>query len=535
MEAHGYRQTFNDTLGDWRWRLNNLYWITDKEGRRVKFQMNWAQETLFKEMHHLNVILKARQLGFTTFIQLFMLDACVFKANIRAGTIAHRLEDAQAIFRDKIKFPYDNLPEAIRAAAPLIKDSVTELLLANNSSIRVSTSHRSGTLNYLHVSEYGWTCAKHPDKAREIRTGALNTLQQGQVAFIESTAEGQEGHFYELCLQAQSKQRIETPLTPLDFKFHFFPWWKNREYQLDPTAVPIPEGHARYFEKLEQTQGIALSAAQQAWYCKKAETQLADMKREYPSTPEEAFEASIEGAYFADQLAAAEMQGRIGEHRLLQGVPVNTAWDIGVGDYTSIWLWQQTAGKIGLIGYYQNCGEGMPHYIEHLKAFRNRTGCTFGSHVFPHDVKVREWGSSRTRIEQFVESDLDPRIDARVAARQLKDDAINAARQTLSVCWFDAVACDEGLKALRSYRKEWDEEKGIWRDTPRHDRASHGADAFQTLAVWWREMRDEEATETLEARVRREQAECARAIEQLSRPKTIDELFEERELELAED
>ena len=257
------------------------------------------------------------------------------------------------------------------------------------------------------------------------------------------------------------------------------------EYEIDPTAVVIPEGHARYFEKLEQTKGIKLSAAKQAWYVKKAGTQLADMKREYPSTPEEAFETSIEGAYFADQLATAELQGRIGEHRLLPGVAVNTAWDIGVGDYTSIWLWQQTQGKIGLVGYYQNCGEGMPHYIEYLKAFRRRTGCVFGTHVFPHDVKVKEWGSSRTRIEQFVESDLDARIDARVAARQSKDDAINAARQTLSACWFDAAGTDEGLKALRSYRKEWDEEKGIWRDTPDQVRIYIAASLATLQQVWW--------------------------------------------------
>jgi hypothetical protein len=212
---------------------------------------------------------------------------------------------------------------------------------------------------------------------------------------------------------------------------------------------------------------------------KKSETQLADMRREYPSTPEEAFEASIEGAYFADQLAAAEFQGRIGEHTLLPDVPVNTSWDIGMGDYTSIWFFQQMRGRIGLVGYYQNCGEGMPHYVEHLKDFRRRTGCTYGTHVLPHDIRVREWGSSRTRLEQFIYSDLDPRIDARVAPRQSKDDAINAARQTLGICWFDAAACSDGLKALRSYRREWDEEKGIWRDKPRHDQASHGADAFK--------------------------------------------------------
>ena len=278
-----------------------------------------------------------------------------------------------------------------------------------------------------------------------------------------------------------------------------------------------------------------LSPAKQAWYVKKAETQLSDMRREYPSTSEEAFEASIEGAYFADQLAAAELQGRIGEHRLLPDVPVNTAWDIGVGDYTSIWFWQQMRGKIGLVGYYQNCGEGMPHYVEHLKAFRARTGCTYGTHIFPHDIRVKEWGSSRTRIEQFVESDLDARIDARVAPRHLKEDAINAARLTLSVCWFDAAACSEGLKALRSYRKEWDEERGIWRDKPRHDSASHGADALQTLSVWWREMREEEPPEDLEAKMRRQHAEHAKAMEKTLKPKTLDEMLEEYDLEMAED
>jgi hypothetical protein len=126
--AESQRLLFDSTLGDWRWRLNNLYWIVGKEGEKINFKLNWAQEVLFNEMHYLNVILKARQLGFTTFIQLFMLDACLFNSNIRAGTIAHRLDDAQAIFRDKVKYPFDNLPEGIRAAVPIVKDSVTELL-----------------------------------------------------------------------------------------------------------------------------------------------------------------------------------------------------------------------------------------------------------------------------------------------------------------------------------------------------------------------------------------------------------------------
>ena len=126
------------------WRLNNLYLITDRNGRRVTFTMNSAQEALYRAMHRQNVILKARQRGFTTFIQLLMLDACLFNRDVRAGTIAHTLPNAEVIFRDKIRFPYDQLPEMIKAAVPARNDNSTELLLANNSSIRVGVSLRSG-------------------------------------------------------------------------------------------------------------------------------------------------------------------------------------------------------------------------------------------------------------------------------------------------------------------------------------------------------------------------------------------------------
>src|SRR5215510_4045420 len=213
-------------LMDRRWRLNNLYHVIDKDGRKVPFHPNWAQLELLDGLHHMNCILKARQLGFTTFIQIFMLDACLFNSNVRAGTIAHKLDDAKVIFRDKIKYPYDQLPEQLRAAIPIAKDSADELLFTNNSSIRVGTSMRSGTLQYLHISEYGKLCAQFADKAREVRTGALNTLQAGQVVFLESTAEGREGHFYDLCESAQAKHRRGEPLTPLDFRFGFYPWWK---------------------------------------------------------------------------------------------------------------------------------------------------------------------------------------------------------------------------------------------------------------------------------------------------------------------
>lgn len=473
-------------LADWRWRLNNLYWITDKDGRRVAFRMNWAQERLFNEMHFMNVILKARQLGFTTFIQLFMLDACVFNSNVRAGTIAHTLVDAQSIFRDKVKYPYDNLPDALKKSVARISDNTSELMLANNSSIRVGTSLRSGTLNYLHVSEYGKLCAKFPEKAREVRTGALNTVQAGQLVFVESTGEGQEGHYFELCESARAKARMKTPLTPLDFKFFFYPWWEDKDYELEPENVVIPVALERYFAKIAE-KGVHLTDRKKAWYAKKAEVQKGDMLREYPSTPEDAFEASIEGAYYAEEMAAAESGGRIGVYPAVEGVPVNTAWDIGYGDYTTIWFFQRIGSKIRLVGYLQKSGEGLRYYLKEMLRLAKENGWTYGSHFWPHDGKVHEWGSGKSRLETALDNEI-LKINPIIVPLMAIDDGINAVRDVLPHCEFDHAGCAEGLKVLRSYRKDWDEDRAVWRDRPRHDWASHGADGFRTMASRWRDI-----------------------------------------------
>ncbi len=196
LEAH---------LGDPHWRLNNLYTIIDKLGEKRIFRFNWAQAELFRSLWHRNVILKARQLGITTFLCLFFLDKCLFRPHTAAGIIAHTREDAEYIFK-RIKFAYDQLPDILKGARPATVDSARELVFNNASSIRVGTSMRSSTLQYLHISEFGKICAHFPDKAREIVSGSLNTLDSRQYAFIESTAEGREGYFYDLCKGAEALQ-----------------------------------------------------------------------------------------------------------------------------------------------------------------------------------------------------------------------------------------------------------------------------------------------------------------------------------------
>src|SRR5271154_2435909 len=192
-------------LRDPLWRLNNFYWIIDKEGHKTRFKMNWAQEELYRGLWYCNIILKARQLGVSTFVCLLFLDRCLFNSNVSAGIIAHTLEDGQQMFR-RIKFAYDNLPEDLKKLITADNDTSQMLRFSNGSSLRVGMSLRSSTFQYLHISEFGKMCAKYPDKAREIMTGSLNTIAPGQYVFIESTAEGKEGRFYELCKQAQAMQ-----------------------------------------------------------------------------------------------------------------------------------------------------------------------------------------------------------------------------------------------------------------------------------------------------------------------------------------
>src|SRR5947207_3294102 len=133
------------------WRINNLYYIVNKQGKKIKFNLNWAQNRLYEDLWYCNIILKARQLGMSTFISLLFLDRCLFNSNVSAGIIAHTLEDSQQLFR-RVKFAYDSLPESLRKAVSAENDTANMLKFSNGSSIRVGTSLRSSTFQYLHIS-----------------------------------------------------------------------------------------------------------------------------------------------------------------------------------------------------------------------------------------------------------------------------------------------------------------------------------------------------------------------------------------------
>jgi len=476
-QAQAYQQ-IRDKLGDRTWRLNNLYWIKDKAGKKVRFRLNWAQRKLFGVIWYFNIILKARQLGFTTFILIYFLDACLFNSNHAAGVIAHTKDDAEDLFDNKVKFAYDNLPVWLKTEISATQDSAKKLEFSNGSSFTVGTSLRSGTYQKLLISEYGKVSAKYPEKAREIKTGALNTVEKGQQIFVESTAEGKTGEFFDLCEQARKLADQHKDLTAMEPRFHFFAWFDNPEYTLDndeTARTSIPQETAKYLAKFP-----SLTQGQRAWYAAKEKVMGEDMRREYPSTPDEAFEGSLEGAYYTKEMAMVRQSGQITSLPYDRRFPVRTFWDIGQSaDQMVIWFFQKVNGQYRFINYHESNNQGWDFYANLLKSYDYVYEC----HHWPHDGTKRIVGKEVQTSKQIAESVGVKPIQITPRTSDVWMDIKNFCKPILPMCHFDEQACAMGITRLDNYRRRWDKINSMWLNDAQHDEASHGADGFRTFAM----------------------------------------------------
>lgn len=441
--------------------------------------MNWAQRELLDNLWFFSLVLKARQLGITTFFCILYLDQVLFNANKTAGIIAHKEKDAKAFFNDKVKFAWENLPPVLKEVlGPPNTDSVGELSFPNGSKIFVSTSVRGGTLQYLHISEFGKICAAYPQKAKEIVTGSINAVEKGNFVTIESTAEGRDGYFYDFCQEAIRAQKEGRKLSPLEFRFFFFSWWKHPEYKL-PSNLTVTTQEEDYFRNLFDKHNIVLTEEQKRWYVLKKRTNDESVYQEYPSIPEEAFMASIEGAYYQAQMARVYQERRIRPIPYDARIPVETWWDLGMNDENVILFTQGHGNEIRFIDCYSNHGEGLAHYINVL----NNKGYVYGRHVFPHDINVTELGSGMSRRQTLMELGLH-NVQTIERTKDINDD-IEGVRRIFSRYYFDEEKCAPLVDSLNAYRKEWDDKLGEWKNRPRHDKHSHFADAMRLIPRGW--------------------------------------------------
>jgi hypothetical protein len=197
---------------------------------------------------------------------------------------------------------------------------------------------------------------------------------------------------------------------------------------------------------------------------------------QYDQEFECSFQAAITGSYYGQLMKQAEDDNRITKVPYDPVVSVQTAWDLGIGDATSIWFFQQVGMEIRCIDFYESSGQGLDHYV---KILREKPYLYTDEQIFPHDAKAKELGTGKSREE--VLNSLGVRC--RILPAQSVDDGINAVRNILPRIWFDEEKCARGIEALRQYRKEWDDKLQVFKNRPLHDWCSHPCDAMRYLAM----------------------------------------------------
>lgn len=250
------------------------------------------------------------------------------------------------------------------------------------------------------------------------------------------------------------------------------------------TFIGTPKGRNEFHELWE------LAQTDPAWFrvmLRASETgllspdELADAKRsmtaeQYEQEFECSFDAAILGAYYGKEIAQAERDGRIVDFDYEPELPVHTVWDLGKGANMAIWMFQVVHDEIGVIDHYEGLhSETIPDCVKHLSGLPYK----WGDDWVPHDAKVKELGTGRTRVETLAQFGRKPRL---VPDHHVMD-GINAGRLTMARCWFHRTRCADGIEALRQYRAEYDEKLRTFKNEPRHDWSSHTADAFRYLAM----------------------------------------------------
>jgi len=248
--------------------------------------------------------------------------------------------------------------------------------------------------------------------------------------------------------------------------------------------IIIPKYLSDYFVSLSKECGVVLSDAQKRWYAMKYKELGDQIKQEYPSTPEESFMGSSEGFWYLKELNEAYQDKRVTKVPYQPQVPVQTAWDLGFRDKTSIWFYQQLpSGSLHVIDYYENSGEGLIHYVSYINTTPYKNNIF--KHHMPHDAAAHDIASGLSVYKQAKELGLDVNILSRYNTGNSKSKfllEVQRVRNLLSRCYFDESKCAVGLKCLMSYKKKWNETMSCYTDEAIHDWASHGADAFRYLA-----------------------------------------------------
>jgi hypothetical protein len=488
-----------ERLADELWLLCNVCWIKPKKGPVQKFIIRPEQLELYRTRWFRNAILKARQLGFSTLIDLLIFIRCITRDDFTAAIVDKRMEDAKkklGIIARAWKHLDSEKDEmcasvgaAIKSDLRLVGESKTELVWSNGSSVYADTSIRGGTLQALHISELAATAANFPERAEEIIAGGIPGLDADCFIASESTHEGGPfGVHYSLIKQAMDM--IGRPLSKLDWRFHWFPWHICEDYRMPDGEI---EGSLlTYFSDLAAL-GIKLDTEQQRWYSAQYRTLKHRVRTEYPSTASEALSAISQGSIYGDIISTLRIQGRVKEYEPETALPAFTFWDIGLSDSTVIWLLQFVGREILWLDWVEDSGQPASHYAKVLRGMEDAHGVSIAMNFLPHDADIREKGSGVTHADHLRKAG----IHRLTIVPRTPDiwSGINVLRGLLPRAMFharcdkgrrkDGVDYPSGVACLELYRKAVETDGSRIKELPVHDFTSHTADAARTFAEAW--------------------------------------------------
>lgn len=409
-----------------------------------------------------------------------MLDASLWTPNFHGLFIAQDLDTAKDIFSNKIELAWKNYP--LQKLYKVDTQSARQLKFdygdGSVSSITIDSSGRSGTYNRVHITEFADVAKRFPDKAREIIEGTIPAVPSDGDVTIESTAQGAAGMFYDMFWEAYNRPMSDR-IRPIEYKAHFFNWqYDDAELALiSPETVPPEFEDYRTLHKLSDREITyyyhRFLSLGKSWNA---------LKREYPTTVEEAFEAIIEGVIYAEEIALARKENRIGRVAWDASIPVYTVWDFGKGTNLAVGFFQKYPNELRWIDAEEgSLGDAMPQMIKKVK----EKPYVYAKHFAPHDAYVAEIGTGKSRVDTALslgfkfEGDKDHHAIPEVSVQ----DGIDRARMLWLRLSIDSVRCAGAINALSNYQHEWDERRGMWKDTPFHNWSSHFGDVLRYTAL----------------------------------------------------
>jgi len=457
------------------WRLNNLYTIEDKNGTKQIMKLNPSQLKVLKKFKHTRkIILKSRQQGISTLYLAYNLDSCIFGEGFSAGIQSYGQDESNKLQR-RAELMWDEFPQEIKEllGLKLVSNNSKGMSFSNRSILKIG-NFRGDTLQSLHVSELGKIAKKFPEKAMELKTGAFQAVSVKNKITIESTAEGKTGMFYEMWQKAELLSKSDREITPLDFQAIFLSWIEDSDCQLF-TDFPINDEVKKYINKLERDLSITLTKPQKNWLAAKMDELGDKFNQEYPATPEMAFAQSVEGTYYEHEFKNLAIKHNLYD----QNLKVHSSFDLGMNDTFSIGFFQiHPDGTVKIIGEYANNGHGLEHYKDVFLALTAKFRWVHGSTYVPHDIKVRELISGKTRWTALKELGFKPIL----VNKHSVQDGIEVTRQFLKTVEIED-SCDMIIGCIQNYRKKYDAKYDVYLDSPVHDEHSHPADMIRYMAM----------------------------------------------------